>query len=224
MQSIDRKASSGFIHGFRYNVRSFCKILSHTLNGIPLCPDLKGHEGNSSDLSKVICDRLTTVASLFQMFGRLCDAILIHSVDSSNGNITYSYFHDLPRHWVAEGKEERAREVLLGADDVFLVTFQFGFEKYPRFVSANEFLQDTGSLNGSCGAFLHPVLEHFRGGILCDTYHLFETLDIRFNTQFKPGESGSTLNESLLIDILFTSLSASLSLSRGLLRFFLWRS
>lgn len=217
MQAIDRKASSGFIHGFRYNVRSFCRILSHKIKGTPLCAEIVTKDATSDSLAQDICDRLTTVASLFQMFGRLCDALIIHSCDSLNGNVKYSYYFDLPRHWITEGKDERAREILLGAKEVFLITFQFGFEKYPRFVSANEFLQDTGTLNGPCGAFLHPVLEYFRDGILIDTFHLFETLDLRFNTDFKPGESRSTLNQSLLTDILFSSLFPSLSRPPSLL-------
>ena len=91
--------------------------------------------------------------------------------------------------------------LLSSARTCFVVTLQFGFHRYPGSISANDFLQDTGVLESRCGAFLHPVLEHYTNGKLVDEYHLFETLDIRFNTQYKPGESGSTLNQMLLAEL-----------------------
>jgi len=36
MAATDRKASSGFIHGFRYNIRTLFRLLEERLHGVPL--------------------------------------------------------------------------------------------------------------------------------------------------------------------------------------------
>ena len=36
MQSIDREAASGFIHGFRYNIRTLCNLLQERYLKVPL--------------------------------------------------------------------------------------------------------------------------------------------------------------------------------------------
>jgi len=201
-QSRDRKAASGFIHGFRYSARTLVHLLAHFRHERPLArvavtPSLDG-------LTRAVCGRLTTVSSLFQMFGVLCDVLVL-----DGARTRAELFTRLPRAWVVGEPEGAAgpSPFLTGADDAFVITLQFGFGAYPAGVSALDFLQDSGTVNAACGAFLHPVLEHFRAGRQLATYHLFETLDIRFTqTTHTKGDSYSTLNMELLADIFRESL------------------
>eukprot|EP01060_Flectonema_neradi_P009006 TRINITY_DN16442_c0_g1_i1.p1 TRINITY_DN16442_c0_g1~~TRINITY_DN16442_c0_g1_i1.p1 ORF type:complete len:634 (+),score=110.10 TRINITY_DN16442_c0_g1_i1:1326-3227(+) len=209
MQGRDRKAASGFIHGFRYNIQSLFHILCARYWDQPLRSEkLSIAPAKSSEfcekLSAFVCDRLTVAASLFQMFSVLCDVMVV----PADGSPTYIY--DVPKQAILEGDELLLSKILsfskTGACDVFLICLDFGFSKYPQGYSSNNFLQDTGTVNTRCGAFLHPVVSHCvpQNGKLVrkGEYHLFETLDIRFNTHFKPLESASTLSQQLLTEVL----------------------
>ena len=189
MQAIDRQAASGFIHGFRYNIRSLFSLISEKHYQVPLAADkLENYTLNS--LVACVTDRLTIVASLFQCFGVLCDLLV---VDKDNKAF---YYKDLPRRYV---KEYRTDD-LLNYPHVFIITFQYGFPRYSKNLSSNLFIQDSGTLNTKCGGFLHPVLEYYSFGKYQEEFHLFETLDIRFNNNYKKDSSLSTLNYQLLLD------------------------
>ena len=195
MQARDKKAASGFIHGFRYNVRSLYYELERRIWGTPTpqnvtALELKGAEA----LSEYVCNRLTVTASLFQMFTVLCDAFVVNGTDT---NLRVVHYQDLPREGVFNRELSFQKEPC-----VYIVTLRLGFQKYPTDFTSNNFVQDSGTLKTSCGAFLHPVVEHYVNGEFQEEYHLFETLDIRFNVQFKPNESHATMSQMLLTQII----------------------
>jgi thioredoxin reductase len=75
MQAIDRKSASGFIHGFRYNVRTLAHLLQHRYEQAPLATRSRVKFERSNFLDDMYA-RLSTTAALFQLYGFLGDFLI----------------------------------------------------------------------------------------------------------------------------------------------------
>ncbi|XP_006821781.2 FAD-dependent oxidoreductase domain-containing protein 2-like [Saccoglossus kowalevskii] len=93
MQSRDQKSASGFIHGFRYNVRTLSRLLRHAYGNIEL-PKKVFSPIDQEEICKWIVDHVSVVSSLYQMIqGFLCDVMVINPDK-------VEYINELPQAWV----------------------------------------------------------------------------------------------------------------------------
>lgn len=171
MGGRDRRAASGFIHGFRYNIRTLHHLFEERYHGVPLPSrefDLRDRDELEA-LAELLLLRLSQTSALYQLFGVLTDALAF-----SSGKVTV--FPELPVAYVLENERFAAR------DDLVLMTLEYGFHHYPEEASALDFIFPTDDPDArDCTAFLHGIFRHYRRGRLETETHLGESLVIRYD-------------------------------------------
>lgn len=152
-----KKTTSGFIHGFRYNVRTLARLLDARYHGRPL--PSRPVEATVEGLMEAVLERVNGSSALWQQFGFLCDVVVVPEEGSAE------YFEELPVDYVHDGALGRSRSY-------YVVTLEFGkIVGDPFAVERNpdpEF--------ASQSTFLHPVVRHYEGAALVSEIHLIEHL------------------------------------------------
>ncbi len=157
MQARDYKKSfSGFIHGFRYNLKFLNSVFAERYHGetrecstrLAVRPDdLVGH----------LIHRCNETSSLFQVPAFIGDVY-----DLETGEV----WHDTPVDYALDAPGLRDRTKLL-------VTLEYG--KLPKGTDPFNIPRDPH--DGSTSQFVHPVLRLYRGTELVDTHHVPEDLE-----------------------------------------------
>ena len=170
MQARDRKAASAFIHGFRYNVQTLHHLMEERYHGATL-PSREFDYRNAEDLD-VLADflirRLSTTSALFQLFGFLCDVLVL-----SPGKA--ELYYELPVDLVRE------RQDFAGQENLVMVTLEYGFHRYPKDVATLDFIHPADATKTACSAYLHPVFRSFERGEQVNEEHLGESLVVRYD-------------------------------------------
>jgi len=173
MANNDRKTTPGFIHGFRYNIRTIFHLLEERYHDVPLPAETFPLETieELEALSAEVVTRLSTTSALFQMFGVLAD-LLIFDEGSVRWLSEVPLEHALARPEFTEGK------------GVLAITLELGFGRF--------FEKETDSLSfvhpndpageGQCTSFIHPVLRHYRDGELIKETHLKSAVFVRYDS------------------------------------------
>lgn len=153
-----KKASSAFIDGFRYNLRTLTALLRERYEGAPLDHDKL--EAEAGVLTAAVLDRVNWSSALWTQFEFLVDVLV---VDALTGQVRH--YHDLPEEYAVSrfGAEPHYYTFGLrwGRDDYSDV---FAIERHPQPDRASE------------SAFIHPVIRRYRGGELVEELHLLEDL------------------------------------------------
>ena len=97
MHSLDfRKSSGGFIHGFRYLIKLFTQINYNDIIPFEIIKfKFNGSLDFYDDLCKHILYRINNSASLYQMFGTMCD---LFYYDKNNKEIIY--YNNLTKNYI----------------------------------------------------------------------------------------------------------------------------
>lgn len=167
------KSSSGFIHGYRYNIRSLVNLLDERYEDVPLPADeLDPLDWNS--LVDWIYERCSTTAALNELWGFMADAIIV-SPDLTSARI----IRELPI--------ENFRERSFGDDHVFLLTLEFGFHKHDE--PPLSFSGPSDPTRPDLAVFLHPVVRHLHDG----EEHEFHMGDSLLGRWDRPHSSGGAV-------------------------------
>ncbi len=164
MGGNDRKAASAFIHGYRYNIRTLSRMLEERYEGISYPMTTMG-SFSWNDIADYVYNRVSLSAALFQLFGFLCDVIVV-AADNQ-----VSLLQEVPVAQVAE--------MDFGGAHVFTVTLEFGFHQYSE--SAITFLGPSDPNAPQCAAFLHPVIRYRRLGAAPEEFHFGDSLLVRWD-------------------------------------------
>ena len=166
-----KKSTSGFIHGFRYNIKALQRILQQRRHGI----DWPSRTLAPSELPDQIIERINRTSALWQVFGYLGDAVLV----GGDGRLRYAeevpvaYLHDA----VTEGRFGDVASYLT-------ITLEYGADHdqvNPFDITAGRnSQQDTSGLDGR---YLHPVLRHFEAGELIGEHHITENLENEWDSE-----------------------------------------
>jgi hypothetical protein len=186
----DRKSTYGFIVGFRYMVRTLFELLEQRYESVPYprtqCP--LESERDLDVLVDSLVTRMSTNSSLYAMWGALADVIVV-------GDRRATWFRDLPLPYVLQ------QPAFLGGNEVIAITLEFGYDKFPAETPSLNFvhLNDPGG-EGLCAALIHPVIRHYRDGILINELHTHSGLFVRYdrkNEEFAPELSGNGMRNKL---------------------------
>jgi thioredoxin reductase len=163
MQARDfKKTQSGFVHGFRYNVRLLSRLLAAKYDDIRL--ERTELATLPSELATAVIKRVNSNSGLWQQNGFLCD-LIVPNTDKSE------YYEELSCEYVQDTWGRNG-------DDYFVVTMDFGLEKIKMvsnvFAIPRPNKDDVARASES--AALHPIIQHFRGGKLVSTHHVMEDL------------------------------------------------
>ncbi|MCB1706915.1 MAG: NAD(P)-binding domain-containing protein, partial [Halioglobus sp.] len=174
MAGNDRQAATSFIHGFRYNIRTLSKVLEQKYEKSPY-PSTQASPFKLDPFLDWMYTRFSTSAALFQLFGHLCDTVVI-----SDDLQSVTRYEELPVQY--------ARENLVNDDShVLLFTLEFGFKKFGE--SSITFFGPSDPTDPSCAAFLHPVIRYYRGDEMQE-FHFADSLLARWD---RPHSSGGAV-------------------------------
>ncbi|KAG7161775.1 FAD-dependent oxidoreductase domain-containing protein 2-like [Homarus americanus] len=149
--SLDyRKSAGGFIHGFRYTVRSLHRLLEWRLEGQRW--PVKSY--STRDLLNVLVRRINEASATYQMFGVLSDIVLL-----SDGGQTFEFLEEFPVQLLSRLEELTGRKV----GEVIVVLMEYG----PDFSGPDK---DTFKIGRAIGDpaeahrsnFLHPVFYYYK--------------------------------------------------------------
>jgi len=169
MAARDRTAASGFIHGFRYNIRTLHRLLEQRFHGGSLVDETfpLRERADLDAIASSLISRVSTTSALYQMYGFLCDAMFFSEDD-------VAYLRELPVDYVHEMDAFRG-------GDAITVTLEYGFHHYPSTSVAVDFINPSDPDRPLCTAFIHPVFRYYRGGQLVDEMHFGEHFYVRYD-------------------------------------------
>jgi thioredoxin reductase len=153
-----KRASSAFIDGFRYNLRTLAALLRERYEDASLAYEKV--EANPAALTAAVLDRVNWSSALWTQFEFLCDVLVL---DPSGDQARH--YHDLPEDYAVSRFGAQTHYYTFGLrwgrDDYGDV---FAIERHPQPDRAAE------------SAFIHPVIRRYRGGELVEELHLLEDL------------------------------------------------
>jgi thioredoxin reductase len=177
MQGADKKtaSSSGFIHGYRYNIRTLCHLLDEKYEGIQYPHQvLDPLEWNS--FIEWMYKRFSNTAALNELWGFMSDALVV-SKDLRSGAI----YQELP----IDNVRARFRD----DEHVFILTLEFGFDKHTE--APLTFRGPSDPTQPELAVFLHPVIRYRHGGKE-DEFHMGDSLLGRWDRVHAAG--GAVMN------------------------------
>ena len=178
MQGNDRKSASGFIHGFRYNIRTLYHLLMERYESVDY-PSVNYDPFVWNDFVKYLYDRLSMSAGLYQLFGNLGD-LLIFSEDKKHAR----YYKELPLSYMPK--------VIPEEQHVLSISLEFGFHRYSE--SSLSFLGPSDPNDTEKAAFLHPVIRHhYQGNV--QEFHFGDSLLARWDLPH--GDGGAVVSYHL---------------------------
>ncbi|HEV2634564.1 MAG TPA: NAD(P)-binding domain-containing protein [Actinocrinis sp.] len=179
MQQRDfKKATTGFIHGFRYTVRALHHILEQETQGIAW--PYREVEGTADGLTAAVLDRVNRSSALWQQFGVMGDLVVLP--EGAGGAGAARYYEEVPVAYALDGKLTTGA----GGEPVteFLaVTLEYGpdHDKVDPFdVTVRRTAQDRPE-EALDAAYLHPVVRHYRDGKEIAVHHVAENLENEWN-------------------------------------------
>jgi thioredoxin reductase len=153
-----KKATSGFIHGFRYNVRALHRICEQKYHGNPW--PYREAVADPDAATDLVIRRVNKSSALWQQFGFLCD-LIVRSEDGRG----LRYYEEMPLACVTETE--------LGRNEhYYTVTLEFGKIEGDPFNIIRHPSADTAEQS----TFLHPIIRHFAAGRLVSEHHVLEDL------------------------------------------------
>ena len=168
-----KKSTSGFIHGFRYGVRSLHRLLEHRYHDVPW--PSRELDGSPESITKAVVERVNRTSALWQMFGFLSDVVLV----APDG--TARYVEEVP---VAYLHDAVARGEFGEVEAYYTVTLEYGADHdkvNPFDISAGRASQDEAT--GLDGRYLHPVVRRYRAGELVSEHHVTENLENEWDSE-----------------------------------------
>ncbi|WP_415254483.1 NAD(P)-binding domain-containing protein [Sulfitobacter sp.] len=175
MQSCDyKKTMSGFIHGFRHNVKSLADLIvarvqktEYPTVSTPL---------STSDLGDAVIHRISTASGIFLQPGFMADLILL---DGPQAGKTY---HDVPVSWTQNAPFTTGRFL-----QVTLEYGDFGADALHVKRQNNVFGKEPD-------AFIHPVVRLVSDGKVVDQMHIADHLDADWRPRdARDGDQGTVL-------------------------------
>lgn len=155
-----KKSSGGFIHGFRYLIRTFMNMnygLEYDIHRFV----------NIEEIAKHIMYKINFTSPMYQMYGQLCD-FLYFDIDVRK----FVYYNNIHTHMVSDN-----RIIWNGAIGV-LVTLEYGKDQVQNIHQLGKKVSGLGTESRS--TLLHPVLTVIRHKEKIDIVHFDEDLYANF--------------------------------------------
>jgi hypothetical protein len=157
-----KRASSAFIDGFRYNLRTLTALLRERYDEVPLAHDVVPLDPDR--LTALVLDRVNWSSALWTQFEYLCDVLV---VDEATGRV--QHYVDLPEDYaVARFRDE---------PHFYTVALRWGREDYPDAFAIERHPDPSRAAES---AFIHPVVRRYRGSAVGSAVvaelHLLEDL------------------------------------------------
>jgi hypothetical protein len=167
------KATTGFIHGFRYTVRALHRGLRQRHDGVPWPTTVLGDDTERA--VDAVITRVNRSSALWQQFAVLGDLLLL----APDGRLRYA--EEVPvAHVPGAVRAGDFGEVAAHA----VITLEYGEDHDlvdPFDVSAGRKSQQ--DVSGLDGRYLHPVVRWYRDGEFVAEHHLTENLENEWDSE-----------------------------------------
>jgi thioredoxin reductase len=177
-----KKSTSGFIHGFRYGTRALHRILEQRNHQHPW--PRRELPPTPEAVAAAVVERVNRTSALWQQFGVLADLVAVGPDGPAR------YYEEVPVGFVHDeafgdtgstgGAGGAGGAGVAGvAGDAIAVTLEYGpdHDKVDPFdITVSRVAQDQPGVAHDA-AYLHPVLRHYRDGVLRGTHHMAENLE-----------------------------------------------
>jgi len=157
-----KKYMSGFIHGFRYNVRALVRVLEARYYGRPW--PVAAHLAGAEATLGWLIERINRASALWQQPGFLCDVVRLGRTAEGPALV----HEELP--------VDLAREKLVPSDPrVLLLTLEFGADSHADPFHVERVNRENYARAGD-SQFLHPIVRYYENGRLETEHHVIEDL------------------------------------------------
>lgn len=160
-----KRASSAFIDGFRYNLRTLSALLCERHDATPLAFGVLPARPRA--LTELILDRVNWSSALWTQFEYLCDVLVL---DEAGGLV--HHYRDLP--------EDYAVARFGGSRHYYTVSLRWGRDAYGDVFDIERHPVPDRAAES---AFIHPVVRRYRGADLVAELHLLEDLLAEWRSQ-----------------------------------------
>ncbi|HEX8130891.1 MAG TPA: NAD(P)-binding domain-containing protein, partial [Pyrinomonadaceae bacterium] len=154
-----KKSTSGFIHGFRYNIRTLYHMFEQKYHGNEWPSETL--EATPEAVLDAIIRRVNKSSALWQQFGFLCDLIVMPEKAGEPAR----YYEELPVDYVHDTPLGESKHY-------YVVTLEFGKVMGDPF----HIVRHPTPTQAEKSVFLHPVVRRFEGARLVAEHHLLEDL------------------------------------------------
>jgi hypothetical protein len=159
-----KKSTGGFIHGFRYGVRSLHRMFEKKYYGLDW--PHRSLRGEPQALMEAVVTRVNRTSALWQQFAFLCDLIVVEADSRAR------YYEELPIDYVHASDFGTA-------DCYFTITLEYGpdHDKVDPFdISVSRIAQDD-AMHSHDARYLHPVVRLCRRKEVVAEHHVAENLE-----------------------------------------------
>jgi thioredoxin reductase len=153
-----KHASSPFVDGFRYNLRTLTALLCERYAGRELAGTAV--PAKPQRLTELILDRLNWSSALWTQFEYLCDVLV---VDEAGGEA--AHYVDLPEDYAVERFADSAH--------YYTVTLRWGRDDHR---DVFDIKRRPVPEHAAESAFIHPVIRRWRGTEMVSELHLLEDI------------------------------------------------
>ncbi|MEW6734454.1 MAG: NAD(P)-binding domain-containing protein [Acidobacteriota bacterium] len=160
MQMRDyKKTTSGFIHGFRYNIKALFHILEQRYHDQEWSYRLL--DFIPENIAEAIIERVNKCSGIWQQFGFLCDLIII----DEQGKVRY--YNDVPSDYVHDGGFGSRRHY-------YTVTLEYGPDHLYNDPFEIHRIERHDVTNAHLSTGLHPIVRHYSFGKQICEHHVIE--------------------------------------------------
>lgn len=159
-----KEKQSGFIHGFRYNIKALHQIFERRFHNKTW--QHQSLELNPHTFTYAILERVNQSSALWQQTGFLCDVIFV-SEDEQQGK----YYQEVPKDYLLDSN--------LGKHDhYYTISLEFGHEYLDAFPDpfAIERVHKDDIHNAEQSPSLHPIIRRYFQGNLMAEHHVIEDI------------------------------------------------
>jgi len=162
MQARDfKKTMSGFIHGFRYNIRALSYIFQRKDAGEEW--PAQEFRATSEDITNCLLDRINTSSAMYLQPGFLCDVLVISDTASQA-----RYYCGVPVDYVRESDFAKNNHY-------YTISLEYGdFKSFPDPFNIE---RDPDPSLAHLTAYLHPIIRRYDGSSLVYEHHIPEDLE-----------------------------------------------
>lgn len=163
MQMRDyRKTTSGFIHGFRYNVQALYRLLEYKYHATPWPSTVLPYD--AQELTEKMLSRVNGSSALWQQQAFLADMFVVQ-VDGM-----VQYFEAMPLDYIQQHFVNRNKHC-------FVLTLEFGKSADDEDPFHVQRIRRDNVARASASKFLHPALREYHQGMQSSEHHIIEDLE-----------------------------------------------
>jgi len=164
-----KKSAGGFVHGFRYTARALYRMLRLNHHSVRWEAQTELADSSARAVALAMQRRFQSSSGLYQMFGELCDAVLVSHRDSA------TYMEEVPLRFISNSAFPDTLRVL------FTLHMDYGKKGHNGKGDLSFATREVGRAHYS--QFLHPIMRAYvpsvaSGGVpaLVSEFHILEDL------------------------------------------------